>query len=574
MSIKSMARKLGLTAQGFVGGVHPPENKLTAAMAIEDSALPPVYVLPMKQHIGERCSPLIAVGDHVLRGQKIAKSEGYVSVPIHAPTSGQVVNIENRRVPHPSGMGMPSIVIEADGEDRRDDSLEPIANWSDTEPALLRERARKCGLAGLGGAVFPTFIKLVRDKRFPIETVIINGVECEPWLTNDHCLMLEHTEEIIVGISIIMHMVGAASAIIAIEDNKPDAALAMQEALAKGSVPGDVRVQVLPVRYPQGSEKQLICALTGKEVPAGGLPAQIGVLCQNVGTVKALHDAVVLGQPLTERIVTVSGDAMPRPGNIRVRLGVPMRHIFHQHGLDDFDDVRILLGGPMMGERLPHPDVPIIKSSTGLLAMRKETFFQGHLAEQPCIRCGHCGQVCPTNLVPNMLADFCRSDQFDKAADFQLFDCIECGCCSYVCPANVPLVRYFRYGKGQLAQQRRENEFAEASRARSAAREARLEREAAEKAARRAKGRTRPAGRAGAGKRSAKGAADKEGAVKQQPVKEAQAVAKKPAEKQVVASADDCAVRQDKAKSVAPEKEEMNTSGEKAAAPAQTEGDS
>jgi len=520
--LRNMAQRLGMMAHGFAGGVHPESKKITASMSIENCPIAPLHVLPLKQHIGEACSPLVAVGDRVLRGQTIAKAEGYVSVPVHAPTSGKVVNIEERQIPHPSGMGMPSIVIESDGEDQRDDSLEPITNWQQVDPAILRERARMCGLVGLGGAVFPTFIKLIQDKRFPVETLILNGAECEPYLTNDHRVMLEHTEEMLAGMAIIMHMVGARSGIVAIEDNKPDAVKVIQEALDRQSDMGDVRVVALPTRYPQGSEKQLIYALTGKEVPAGQLPSHIGVLCLNVGTSKSLYDAVVLGQPLTERIVTVSGDALPNPGNLRVRLGTPMRFVFNQRGLDDFEQVRILLGGPMMGERLHHPDVPVIKSSTGLLAMHEDSFMRAHPVEQPCIRCGHCSEACPTHLVPNMLADFCRSDQFDKAERFQLFDCIECGCCSYVCPANVPLVQYFRYGKGQLALQRREQEFAEASRIRSAAREVRLAREAAEKAARRAKGRTRPAPPvAAAGKEPAKETAVDAGVVKDEAAKEA-----------------------------------------------------
>jgi electron transport complex protein RnfC len=513
--LRNLAQRLGMMAHGFAGGVHPDSKKITASMPIEDCPIAPVYVVPLKQHIGEACSPLVAVGDRVLRGQKIAKSEGYVSVPIHAPTSGKVVSIEERQIPHPSGMGMMSIVIESDGEDQRDDSLKPITNWQQIDPAILRERARVCGLAGLGGAVFPTFIKLIQDKRFPIETLILNGAECEPYLTNDHRLMLEHTEEILTGMAIIMHMIGAKSGIVAVEDNKADVAVVMQEALARRSDMHDVRVVVLPTLYPQGSEKQLIYSLTGKEVAAGQLPFHIGVLCQNVGTTKALYDAVVLGQPLTERIVTVSGDALPNPGNLRVRIGTPMRFVFNQCGRDEFEQVRILLGGPMMGERLSHPDVPVIKSSTGMLIMSNDSFMQTHAVEQPCIRCGHCSEACPSHLVPNMLADFCRSDQFEKAEDFQIFDCIECGCCSYVCPANVPLVHYFRYGKGQLALQRREQEFAEASRIRSAARDVRLAAEEAAKAARRAKGRKRPAAGASARRKApAKAVTADESAVK------------------------------------------------------------
>ena len=483
--VRKLAQRLGMLQHSFVGGVHPEMHKLTADVAIEEVELAPMFVLPMKQHIGEICSPLVGVGDKVLRGQKIARSEGYLSVPVHAPTSGRVVKIEEHAIPHPSGMGLPSIFIESDGDDLSDQSIKPISDWINTDPTLLRERARMCGLAGLGGAVFPTFIKLVQDKRFPIETVVLNGIECEPYLTNDHRLMCEESDAILEGLAIIKHMVGAASGIIAIEDNKPDAALKMQQALDARDDMDNVSVVVLPTRYPQGSEKQLIYTLTGREVPAGKLPMHIGVLCQNVGTTKALRDAVVLGQPLTERIVTVSGDGLPNPANLRVRIGTPVRTLFARQGLDDFSEIQIVHGGPMMGERLKHPDFPVVKSSTGLLAMGRSAMGAAHKVEQPCIRCGHCSEACPISLVPNLLADQCRSDQFEKAAQYDLFDCIECGACSYVCPSNIPLVHYFRYGKGQLALQRREQAFAEASRKRSEARDARIARENAEKAARR-----------------------------------------------------------------------------------------
>jgi len=486
-TLRNLAQRLGMMEHSFPGGVHPDQHKLTGALPIERCDLAPLHILPMKQHIGSPCSTLVKVGDRVLRGQKIAKSEGYVSVPVHAPTSGRVVKIEEHPIAHPSGMGMPSIFIETDGDDAVDETLPPITDWLNTDPAVLRERARMCGLAGLGGAVFPTFIKLVRDQRFPIETVILNGIECEPYLTSDHRLMAEFAEDILTGMHMIKHMVGAASGVIAIEDNKPEAVAAMCEALSKAEGLNGVRVVELATRYPQGSEKQLIYSLTGQEVPAGKLPMHVGVICQNVGTTKALFDAIALGKPLTERVVTVSGDAVPRPANLLVRLGTPGRQLFSRQGLEDFDGLQIVHGGPMMGERLKVPDVPVVKSTNGLLALSTGAMAAAHSVEQPCIRCGHCSEACPVSLVPNLLADQCRSDQFDKAEDYQLFDCIECGCCSYVCPSNIPLVHYFRYGKGQIALTRREQSFAEASRQRSELRDARIEREKAEKAARRSR---------------------------------------------------------------------------------------
>lgn len=487
--IHTLLKAIGRSSDTFSGGVEPVMSKVSADAPISTSLIAPVYILPIKQHIGEECEPIVAVGDQVLRGQKIAKSQGYVSVPVHSPTSGKVIKIEEHAIPHPSGMGLPSIFIEPDGNDTRDESLEPITDYRDQDPAELRERVRFCGIAGLGGAVFPTFIKLLKDSRNPIDTVILNGIECEPYLTNDHRLMVEKAKEIVIGIDIIMHMVGAKKAIIAIEGSKPDVVEAIHAALEAFSseLPKGNRIELhqLPVRYPQGSEKQLIKVLTAKEVPAGKLPMHIGVICQNVGTTKAIHDAIVLGRPLTERIVTVSGDAVPRPGNMRVRLGTPMRFIFAQHGLETFDDVHLLHGGPMMGERLKSADVPVVKSTNGLLAMSSAAMKLAHKPEEPCISCAHCSVACPINLVPNLLADQCRNEQFEKAESYNLFDCIECGCCSYVCPSNIPLVHYFRYGKGQLAQIGREKSFAEASRQRSDIREARIERDKAEKAAKR-----------------------------------------------------------------------------------------
>jgi len=485
--LKRLVRNLGLVSTRFHGGVEPEDCKLSADAQIRDCPLAPLLIVPLKQHIGVVCEPIVEVGDRVLRGQKIARTDSYLAAPVHAPTSGRVVKIEEHEIPHPSGLGLSCIFIEPDGKDREDESLTPLPDWRERDPAELRERARVAGIVGLGGAVFPTFIKLVRDQRHPVHTVILNGVECEPYLTNDHRLMLEHADEVLTGLALLMHMVGASEAVVAIEENKPDAVAVMRRQLAARDDMANVRVVALPTRYPHGSEKQLIYSLTGREVPAGRLPVHVGVLCQNVGTSKALYDAVLLGKPLTERVVTVSGEAVAEPANLRVRIGTPMRFVFGECGLGRFEDLHVLHGGPMMGERLHSLDVPVVKSSTGILAFSEAALLPAHRLEEPCIRCGHCTEVCPAGLVPNLLADHCRSDQFDKAEAYNLFDCIECGCCSYVCPSNIPLVHYFRYGKGQVAQLRREHAFAEESRQRSDNRTARLEREKAEKAARRSK---------------------------------------------------------------------------------------
>jgi len=306
-------------------------------------------------------------------------------------------------------------------------------------------------------------------------------------------VLCEHSDTMVQGLTLMLHLVGAKRGVIAIEDNKPDAIAAMQEAVEAWYAASDhqdppkLSVQALPTRYPQGSEKQLIQAVTGREVPAGKLPMHIGVLCQNVGSIYAIYQAVTYGHALTERVITVSGDGVPNPANLRVRLGTPMRFAFAHCGLNNFDNIQIVHGGPMMGERLKNAEAPVVKSTTGLLAMKRDTLLAEHQVEEPCIRCGHCGDVCPVRLVPNLMADFSRQGDFEKAEEYQLFDCIECGCCSHVCPSHIPLVHYFRYGKGQLAQIRKEKIFAEASRQRSEHRAARIEQEKVEKAARRSR---------------------------------------------------------------------------------------
>jgi len=472
---------------GFPGGGHPAQMKITAASPIVQSPLPPQLILPLKQHIGQICIPIVEVGDHVLRGQKVARSQGYVSAPVHAPTSGTVLAIEEHAVPHPSGMGRQCMIIEPDGLDEADQSTPSLCDYLDEDPAIIRERIRLSGIVGLGGAVFPTFIKMLRDQRHPIETVILNGVECEPFLTCDHRVMLEHGDSVVRGLNVIMHAVAAKGGIIAIEDNKPDAVDAMREAIARAGFEANIEVRVLPTRYPQGGEKQLIQAVTGRQVPAGKLPLHIGVICQNVGTAKAIHDAVCMGKPLTERVVTISGDAVPHPANICARIGTPMPFLLAQCGLRDLSGVRLIHGGPMMGERLPRMNVPMVKSTNGILAMRAESLYSENAQEEPCIRCGHCVEVCPVGLVPNELAWHCRNDQFDRGQEYDLFECIECGCCSYVCPSHIPLVHYFRYAKGQVAHIEKERAFEELSKARSEARDNRLAREQAERAARRSK---------------------------------------------------------------------------------------
>ncbi|MDX8377542.1 MAG: electron transport complex subunit RsxC [Mariprofundales bacterium] len=472
---------------GFAGGILPPQKKRTATSAIRCLPLSALYIVPIKQHIGMSCQPIVSVGDYVLRGQKIAKAPALITASIHAPTSGKVIKIEEHAVPHPSGLGMLCIFIETDGDDTADESLSPLSNYHELDPAIIRERVRVCGLAGLGGALFPSHVKLLPNRQHPIDTLILNGVECESWLTCDHRLMLEKAEAIIIGADIIMYAIKAKKCIIAVEDNKVDAIAHLQQVLQTQQkiITNKIAVQSLPTRYPQGSEKQLITALTGKQSPRGGLPSHVGIVLHNVGTAKAVHDAVLLGQPLIERVTTISGMQTPKPGNSLVRIGTPLKFIFKHHGLDDLTGLRIIHGGPMMGEILPILDVPLIKGSNGLLAMSDADIAALGQSEQACIRCGLCSQACPIKLVPNELAHHCRHDHLEEAQEFNLFDCIECGCCAYVCPSHIPLVQWFRYGKGQAASVRKEREFSDASRQRTHARDQRLAIEVEQKAAKR-----------------------------------------------------------------------------------------
>ncbi len=468
---------------GFRGGVQLPPMKRTREAPIEALPLPDCLVVPVKQHIGARCAPVVKPGERVKRGQTLARATEYLAADVHAPTSGRVTKIEEHRVPHPSGLGLPCIFLEPDGEDAPFEGCAPVEDWRGEEPARLREFLRRAGIVGMGGAGFPTFAKLAADARHPVHTLILNGAECEPYLTSDERLMREEAAAIARGAAILAHVLGAAQVLVAVEDHKPEAADAMEAAFAQEGL--SFAVRLVPTVYPHGSEKQLIEALLGEETPQGRLPVDLGVVCQNVSTAHAVARAVEAGEPLVARVITVSGEACPRPGNFRVRVGTPVRFVLAHAGLADAQDAEIVHGGPMMGERIPWPEVPVVKNTIGILAFSKEAFRRAHRPEEPCIRCGRCGQSCPAGLVPNLLAEACRAEDVEEAEALGLFDCIECGCCAWVCPSHIPLVHYFRFGKGLAAEVRRARAFAEASRRRTEAREARLAREKAEREARR-----------------------------------------------------------------------------------------
>jgi len=463
------------------GGIHPPEHKQRSLQKpLVDLSLPAQIVLPLSQHIGAPAKAVVSVGDRVLTGQVIAEAAGAVSVPVHAATSGTVVAIEERPVIHPSGMSAPCVVIESDGRDQWVE-LMPCEDYTKLDAQALLEKIRAAGIAGMGGAGFPAAIKLSSAPAQKISTLIINGTECEPYITADDLLMQTRAEEVIAGTQLLAHLLDSPKEVlIGIEDNKPAAIEALRQA-AKDTT---IEVVVFPTKYPSGGEKQLIHILTGKEVPSGGLPAQLGIVCQNVGTTVAIYRAVRYGEPLIARITTVAGDAVTTERNVRVRLGTPVRHLLAEHGYDNTKAARLVIGGPMMGVTLTDIDAPLIKTSNSVLALGAQ---ESPLPppSQACIRCGMCAEACPTNLMPQQLYWYAQAQDYERLQAHNLADCIECGACSFVCPSKIPLVQYYRASKGALRQQQQDKLKSDQSRARFEARKARIEREEAEKEAKR-----------------------------------------------------------------------------------------
>ncbi len=464
----------------FHGGIHPPEHKHPSADApIVSAGIPPQLILPLGQHIGAPATPVVQVGEDVLKGQMVAAARGLISAAVHAPSSGRVAAIEERQVAHPSGLSALCIVIDTDGRDRWIDHA-GVPDYRQAEPAVLIERIRSAGIAGLGGAGFPTAVKVSPRAGRPIHSLILNGTECEPYITADDRLMRERADLIVAGTLILQYLVNPGETLIGIEDNKPEALAAVRAATAGTSI----EVVEFPTKYPSGGEKQLIEILTGKQVPSGGLPADIGILCQNLGTAVAIHDAVVLGRPLISRLTTVTGEAVARPGNYEVLLGTPMAYLLAQAGYAPDRNNRLIMGGPMMGVTAPDLQVPVVKTTNCLLAPSVSE-LPAPPPPQACIRCGMCAEVCPASLLPQQLFWFAQGKEYEKLEEHNLFDCIECGACSWVCPSNIPLVQYYRASKAEILQIRVDNEKAEHSRLRFEARQQRLDRQAAEKEAKR-----------------------------------------------------------------------------------------
>jgi len=465
----------------FKGGVKPDPNKTPSVQApIGTAPLPALLIVPLHQSIGGVPNPLVKAGDYVFKGQRIGDPDKWISSAVHAPTSGTVLAVEERVASHPSGLPTLSVVIEPDG---RDEWIEhtPL-DYNALEPERVREILRDSGVVGLGGAVFPSHAKLAPAKAVPMDDLVINGAECEPFMTCDDLLMRERGEEIVRGIGIFRDLLKPKRVLIGIEDNKPQAVDAIKAAVEK--VGENFSVIAVPTRYPAGGAKQLIRVLTGKEVPASKRSPEMGVQCFNVATAYTAWRAIARGEPVLSRIVTVTGN-VERPRNWEILLGTPLKDVLAL-GQPKPDTNRYLMGGPMMGFEMPSLEAPIVKASNCIIA-GSMAMFPPVAPEMPCIRCGACAEACPHELQPFEMYWFSRAKNFGKTQEYNIFDCIECGCCSYVCPSHIPLVQYFRFSKSEIWSREREKNMADAAKARFELRNERDEREKAEKAARLAK---------------------------------------------------------------------------------------
>lgn len=469
----------------FPGGIHPPARKAASTQhPIATAALPRRVMLPLGQHVGQPAEPCVAVGQRVATGTRVARAQGLISADVHASITGEVIAIEPYPVPHPAGLNELCIVIEGDGI-RDDWALLPSLDWHSAADDTLYARLNASGVVGLGGAGFPTQVKARVRERHAIDTLIVNAAECEPYISADDMTLREHAADVLEGARLIARLSGAQRIIIGIENDKPEAISALNRAItAANTETVEITLKDFPARYPSGGEKQLIKRLLGREVPSRGLPADVGVLCHNPGTLRAALQAVRDGRPMVSRIVTLTGEALTCPGNVEARLGTPMIELLAAAGLDEARLARLVMGGPMMGIELSRLELPFVKSSNCLIAATLDELPPPPV-EQPCIRCGACEDACPAGLLPQQLYWFAKSREHDKAELFNLFDCIECGACSFVCPSHIPLVDYYRAAKSEIRAQAFEARKAEHAKHRFEFRQARIEREAAEKEARR-----------------------------------------------------------------------------------------
>ncbi|EJH4014670.1 electron transport complex subunit RsxC [Vibrio cholerae] len=460
----------------FPGGIHPFENKHQSnRQPIINASIPNELVLPLKQHIGKAGDLLVKVGDRVLKGQPLTQYTSTFMLPIHAPTSGVISAIEPRTVAHPSGLSELCIVLTPDQQEEWFE-LQPQPDYQQLSPETLLELIRQAGISGMGGAGFPTAKKL-QSGLSRTEILIINAAECEPYITADDVLMRQYAHEIIQGIEIVEHILKPKLTIIGIEDNKPEAVAALQQAAQDKPMV----IRVIPTKYPSGGEKQLIKILTNLEVPKGGIPADIGLMVQNVGSLQAIARAIVHGEPLIRRVVTLTGDCFRKPRNVWALLGTPVQALLNEFGYKaDKKLPRLIMGGPMMGFTLPHAQVPITKTANCILAPTRNELTSSD-NEMACIRCGQCAEACPVSLLPQQLQWHAKAEEFDKCEELNLKDCIECGACAYVCPSEIPLVQYYRQAKAEIRTRSLEAEAAERAKARFEEKKARMERDKAER---------------------------------------------------------------------------------------------
>lgn len=427
---------------GFRGGVHPPENKIqTENMAVEEVKAPKMLYVALLQHIGAPLDPIVAVGDRVLKGQKIADSQAFMSSPIHSPVSGTVKRIEDHVFPL---MGRIKTVIIENDEQETWAELSKIEKWENVDRRTLLTMIREKGIVGIGGASFPTHIKLDPPADAKIDTLLLNGAECEPYLNSDNRLMIENPEKIVNGIKIIKKILGVNRAIVGIEENKPEAIASMRKAV-EGT---GIEIAPLKTKYPQGGEKQLIKAVLDRQVPSGKLPSAVGVVVQNTGTAAAIYDGIVNGIPLIEKVVTVSGKGIINPKNVKIAIGTPFSYLLDYCGVNREIVDKLVMGGPMMGMAQFSEEAPVIKGTSGLLALTKEE--TNPYKTRACIGCGKCVEACPMGLEPLMFARLAAFEQWEQLKEYSLMDCIECGSCAYICPANRPLTEAIKIGKSKL----------------------------------------------------------------------------------------------------------------------------
>ena len=441
-------------AYSFKGGIHPDDNKTytnNIPICVLDGVSEHVY--PLIQHIGAPLEPIVEIGSHVNVGTKIADSEAFVSAPIHSSVSGTVKAIEKRL--HPNGTQIMSIIVENDGEYTIDESVAPKGNLEDLTPEEIIKIIREAGIVGMGGAGFPTHVKLSVPKDKKIEYIIVNGAECEPYLTSDHRVLLETPDMVLFGLKAIMRVLGLSVGHIAIEKNKPDAILLIKDKLNSSEYEG-IKLCELKTKYPQGAEKQLIWAITGREVPSGGLPADAGAVVVNVDTAVAVATAIKTGMPSIRRIVTVSGDAVAHPSNFEVRTGVSFETLFEKAGGFVKDPEKIIMGGPMMGQAQSSLDVPVVKGTSALLAFSSD--MNVYDEDETCIRCGKCVKACPIHLMPLYLNMYAQERDYEMCEKYHILDCIECGVCSYLCPGRRHPLQNIRVAKQKVLEMKRARE--------------------------------------------------------------------------------------------------------------------